>query len=128
MLAENFFGAGAQVAVMAEDGRELGGILVGDFRDRAREEREADREDTLLAAREDAAAQVQRGEGGFVNWRRAEIVGDHGYFFGFFGGGGDGFAELGEAEHSERTVSHVGSLRLPEAGDSHRMTALETIQ
>jgi hypothetical protein len=26
------------------------------------------------------------------------------------------------------TVSHVGSLRLPEGGDSHRMTALETIQ
>jgi len=84
---------------MSEDGRELGGILVDDFCDRAKEEREADREDTLLAAREDAAAQVQRGEGGFVNWRRAEIVGDQGDFFVFLGGGGDGFAELGEAQH-----------------------------
>ena len=59
MVDEDFFGAGAQVPVMAEDGRELGGILVGDFRDRAKEEREADSEDALFAARENAAAEVE---------------------------------------------------------------------
>src|SRR6266852_6436584 len=61
----------------------------------------------------------------------AEIVRHQADFFVFFGGGGDGFAELGEAEHGGRPVSHGvmkrtegGTLRLLEARCSHRIGAI----
>ena|SRR6266849_5076343 len=135
MVAEDFFGAGAEITVMAEDWGEVRGILICDLGDRAKENREADGENALFTAWENAAAQEEGGEGGLLNRCSAEIAGHQADLFLLFGGGDDGFAELGEAEHGGRPVSHGGesklpdgSLRLPDGGDSHRMTALETIQ
>jgi hypothetical protein len=80
---------------MAKNGGELGRILVGDFGYGTQEKREADGEDALFAARKNAAAEVEGSQGSLVDWGGAEIVGDQGDFFVFFGGGGYGFAELG---------------------------------
>ena len=113
---------------MAERRCQLGGIFVGDFGDGAKEQREADGEDALFAARKNASAEVEGGQTGFLDGIGAEVVRHESDFFVLFGGGGDGFAELGEAQHGGRTVSHAGSLRLPEGGYSHKMTAIETIQ
>jgi len=108
VLAENFFGAGAEIAVMAKNRSELTGILICDLGDRAKENREANGENALFAAGENAAAQVESGEAGLVDQCSAEKVGHQADFFVLFGGSGDGFAELGEAEHSGRPVSHGG--------------------
>jgi hypothetical protein len=106
VMAQDFFGAGAEIAVMAEDLSEVRGILICDLGDRAKENREANGEDTLLAAGEDAAAEEQGGESGVVDRSRTEIFRHQADLFVLFGGGGDGFAELGEAEHGGRPVSH----------------------
>src|SRR5258708_18035411 len=101
MVTQDFFGACAEVAVTAEDRSDLGGILFCKLGDRAKENREANREDALFAAREDSAAEVKGGEVGLLDRCGAEIVGHQADFFVLFGGRGDGFAELGETEHGE---------------------------
>src|SRR5712692_7803205 len=131
MVAEDFFGAGAEITVMAEDWGEVRGILICDLGDRAKENREADGENALFTAWENAAAQEEGGEGGLLNRCSAEIAGHQADLFLLFGGGDDGFAELGEAEHGGRPVSHGvmkrtegGTLRLLEARCSHRIGAI----
>ena len=62
MVAQDFFGACAEIAMAAEDRSDLGGIFFCKVGDRAKENREADREYALLAARENAAAKVKRGD------------------------------------------------------------------
>ncbi len=121
--------------MVAEDRREFRGILLCDFCDRAKENREANGEDALFAAGENAAAKIEGTECGFFDGCCTEIVNDEDDLFGFFRGRGDGFAELGEAEHGGRPVSHGETsefsskrLGLPGLGDSHRMAAVETIQ
>ena len=112
MVAQDFFGACTQIAVAAEDRSDLGGILFCKLGDRAKENREANREDTLFATWENAAAEVEGSEGGLVDRCGAEVVGYQADFFVLFGGRGDGFAELGEAEHGGRPVSHGGDMTL----------------
>ena len=46
---------------MAKDGGELSGMFVGDLGDGTQEKGEADGEDALFVAREDAAAEVKGG-------------------------------------------------------------------
>ena len=97
---------------MPKDRGQLRRFPLCDFRDRAEENREADREDAFFAARENAAAEVEGSEGGLVDRCGAEVVGYQADFFVLFGGRGDGFAELGEAEHGGRPVSHGGDMTL----------------
>ncbi len=85
--------------MMAQDWGEFRGILLCDFCDRAKENREANGEDALFAAGENAAAKIEGAECGFFDGCCTEIVNDEDDLFGFFRGRGDGFAELGEAEH-----------------------------
>ena len=59
LMAQDFFGACTQIAVAAEDRSDLGGILFCKLGDRAKENREANREYALFAARENAAAEVE---------------------------------------------------------------------
>ena len=112
MVTEDFFGAGTEIAVMAENWGEVRGILMCDLGDRAKENREADGEDALFAEGENAAAEEEGGEGGLIDRCGAQIVGDQADLFALFGGGGDGFAELGEAKHGARSVSHGGDTKL----------------
>ena len=105
-MAEDFFRAGAEIAVMTKDWSELGGILLCDFGDRAEENREANRENAFLAPGENAAAEEEGRDGGLIDRCGAEILGDQADFFVLFGSGSDGFAELDEAEHKGRPVSH----------------------
>ncbi len=106
MSSQDFFGACAEVAVVTEDGGEFVRVFFGDGGDGSQKDGEADGEDALFAAREDAAAEVEGGQGSVFQGRGAEIVCDEADFFGFLGGGGDGFAELAEAEHGSEPVSH----------------------
>ena len=131
LVAQDFLSARAEVAVTAKDRGEFRGAIFCDGSDSAKEKREADGEDAFLTAGKNAPAQVKRGEGGLLDRCGAEIVRHQADFFVFFGGGGDGFAELGEAEHGGRPVSHGvmkrtegGTLRLLEARCSHRIGAI----
>ena len=135
MVAEDFFGAGAEIAEMAEDWSEFRGVFLCNLCNGAKENREANREDALFAAWENAAAKIESGEGGFFYRCAAEIVRHPRDLFIFFRSGGDRFAELCEAEHGGGPVSHgevcefwSKRLGLPGCGDSHRMAAVETIQ
>src|SRR5260370_7394709 len=86
--------------MMAQDWGEFRGILLCDFCDRAKENREANGEDALFAAGENAAAKIEGAECGFFDGCCTEIVNDEDDLFGFFRGRGDGFAEFAEAEHA----------------------------
>ena len=86
---------------MAKDRGQLRRFPLCDFRDRAEENREADREDAFFAARENAAAKIKSSQRGFFNQRDLEIVGDEANLFGLFCGGGYGLAELSKAKHGE---------------------------
>ena len=99
MLAKDFFRARAEVAMVTQNRREFVRIFAGDLSDGAKEQGEADGQDAFFAAREDSAAEIQRAYGGFLNRSAAQILGNEADFLGFFGGGGDGFAELTETEH-----------------------------
>ena len=101
MGLQDLFGACAYVAVVAEGGCKFAGIFFDDGGDGSQKDGEADGEDAFFAAGKDAAAKVQSGQGSVFQGRGAEIVCDQADFFGFLGGGGDGFAELAEAEHWE---------------------------
>jgi hypothetical protein len=111
-MAQNFFGTGAEIAVLAKDWSQRSGILICDIGDGAKENREANGEDALFAAREDAAAEVESGDGGLIDLCGAEIVCDQADLFVLFGSGGDGFAELREVEHGGWLVSHGGDTKL----------------
>jgi hypothetical protein len=106
MIPQDFFRAGSEIAVVAKHGGELRRILLCDAGHRAEENRETDREDTLFTARENAPAKIKSAQSGFFDRRGTEIVSDKANLFGLFRGGGDGFAELSEAEHGGRPVSH----------------------
>ena len=75
MMAQNFLGAGAKITVMTKDWSEVRGIFICDLGDHAKENREADGQDALFTAGEDAAAQVESGESGFFDRCSAEIIG-----------------------------------------------------
>jgi hypothetical protein len=117
VVTEDFFGAGTEITVMAENWGEVRGILICDLGDRSKENREADGEDALFAAGEHTATEVESGEGGFIDLCGAEIVGDQADLFVLFGRGGDGFAELCEADHGGRSVSHGGDTTLSRRED-----------
>ena len=55
MLAEDFFRARAEVAMMTQNRREFVRIFAGDLCDGAKEQGEADGQDAFFAAREDSA-------------------------------------------------------------------------
>jgi hypothetical protein len=74
-------------------------ILARDVGDSPQQQGETDGEDALFPAGKDAAAEVERTQGGLFGGSSTEIVGDEAYFFVFLGSGGDGFAELAEAKH-----------------------------
>ena len=92
--------------MVAEGGCEFTGIFFGDGGDGSQEEGEADGQYALFAAGKDAAAEVEGRQRSVFRGRGAEIVCDQSDFFGLLGGGGDGFAELAEAEHGTEQVSH----------------------
>src|SRR5260370_39808857 len=91
--------------MMAQDWGEFRGILLCDFCDRAKENREANREDALFAAGENAAAKIESPECGLFDGPYTKKNGAEDDLFGFFCGRGEGFEEVGEAEHGGRPVS-----------------------
>ena len=90
---------------MTERGREFMGIFLGDVGYGAKQERETDGKDTFFAAREGAATEIESSHGGFGGGSVAQVIGDEADFFGFLGGGGDGFAEMAEREHGAASTS-----------------------
>jgi hypothetical protein len=111
VMAQDFLGAGAEIAVVAEDLSEVRGILMCDLGDRAKENREANGENAFFAPGENVAAEEEGGDRGLVDRCGSEIVGHQANFFVLLGGAGDGFAQSGETKHGGRQVWHGATRR-----------------
>ena len=59
LVAQDFLGASAKIAVMTEEWGEFGRTLVSDGLDGAKEKREADGEDAFLTTRKNATTQIE---------------------------------------------------------------------
>src|SRR6202035_2906335 len=67
MFAEDFFSTCPEIAMMPKDRGELSGILFGDLGDRSKQNREANRRNTLFAARKDPATKIERAQSSFFD-------------------------------------------------------------
>src|SRR5258708_36542781 len=101
-MVQNFFSTGAEIAVLAKDWSQRSGILICDIGDGAKENREANGEDALFAAREDAAAEVEGGVGGVIGLWGAAIVWGQADLFVLFGSGGGGCGRVAGVEAGGR--------------------------
>ncbi len=95
---EEVGGGGSDVAVAAVGGGHVSLARAGEFGDGFAEEATADRENAAVGFGEGRAGEPEGGASCIGDGEGAEVVGDEGAFFEFFGGGGEGVVELGEVE------------------------------
>ncbi len=98
VAVEEIGGGGAEVSVAAVGGGEGFGGSGGELGDGFREQGPADVELARVGFGEGRAGEPEGGAAGVVDGKGAQIVGDEGALFEFFGGGGEGVVELGELE------------------------------
>jgi hypothetical protein len=113
---EEVGGGGSEVAVTAIGGGHIGLGGAGEFCYGLAQQRAPDVEDALVGFGEGGAGEPEGGASRVRNGEGAEVVGDEGAFFEFFGGGGEGVAELGEVEEQGHGVQRSAYSVQPGAG------------